>query len=107
MGLMFRIIIHYLKGDTSERKGAPLMRQKPGVPVIYSVRPLGHSVLKVKLGKGPLDRGSAISDYFLPWLQAPHNLSIRETVERPEVPLSAPLGIQDSGPEWGPSSATS
>lgn len=58
------------------------MRQKPGVPVIYSVRPLGHGVLKVKLGKGPLDRGSDISDYFLPRLQAPRNLGIRETAER-------------------------
>lgn len=91
----------------AERKGAPLLRQKSGVPVIYSVRPLGHSVLKVKLEKGPLDRGSDISDYFLPRLQAPRNLSIRETVERPEVPLSAPLGIQDSRPEWGPASVTS
>lgn len=64
------------------------MWHKPEVLIIYSVRPLGQSVLKVKLGKVALDRGGAISDCFLSWLQAPCNLSTRETVERPKAPLS-------------------
>lgn len=77
MGLMFRIIIHYLNGETCGMKGRCTHAAEARSPVICSVRPLGHSVLKVKLGEGPMDRGSDISDYFLPWLQV-HEVSRRQ-----------------------------
>lgn len=83
------------------------MWHEPGVFLIYSVRPLDQSVLKVKPGRAPLDRGSDISDCFESGLQAPRNLGIRETMERPKTPLSAPVWIQHSGPEWGPEWGTS